>query len=91
MHIAASMKIPTVVIHGPSKSYWDAPYGNIHRVVEKDFPCRLGCDEDVCNHLNFKECMEKIQVDDVLTAVKEVFEEIYNKSDSSPSHSRSLH
>lgn len=80
MHIAASMKVPTVVIHGPSKSYWDAPYGNIHRIVEKDFQCRNGCDEDACNHQTFKECMEKIQVDDVLTAVREVFEEIYKKA-----------
>ena len=55
------MKTPTVAIFGPSKSKETGPYGNTHRVVEKDFPCRFGCDEDVCNHSVYKECMEKIR------------------------------
>ena len=41
------------------KEQGNRPYGNTHRVVEKDFPCRFGCDEDVCNHSVYKECMEK--------------------------------
>ena len=69
------MKTPTVAIFGPSKSNETGPYGNIHRVVEKDFPCRQTCDEDVCKHVPFKECMEVITVEDVLNAVKEVLEE----------------
>ena len=75
LHLASAMKTPTVAIFGPSKSNETGPYGNIHRVVEKDFPCRQTCDEDVCKHVPFKECMEVITVEDVLNAVKEVLEE----------------
>lgn len=48
LHIASVMKTPVVAIFGPSKSKETCPYGNIHRVVEKDFPCRYTCDEDAC-------------------------------------------
>jgi ADP-heptose:LPS heptosyltransferase len=76
MHIAASMKTPTVVIHGPSKKYWDAPYGNINRIVEKDFPCRYSCDENSCHYERYHACMEDIQVEDVFRAVEDIFKEI---------------
>lgn len=75
LHIASAMKTPTVAIFGPSKSKETGPYGNTHRVVEKDFPCRFGCDEDVCNHSVYKECMEKIEVADALEAVRYIVRE----------------
>lgn len=75
LHIASAMGTPTVAIFGPSKSKETGPYGNIHRVVEKDFPCRHTCDEDVCKHVPFKECMEAITVEDVLNAAREVLDE----------------
>lgn len=81
LHLASTMATPTVAVFGPSKSRETGPYGNIHRVVEKDFKCRFNCDEDVCNHINFKECMEKIQVDDVLNAVREVLGEVNKKAE----------
>ena len=79
LHIASAMKTPTVAIFGPSKSKETGPYGNIHRVVEKDFPCRFSCDEDVCKHQAYKECMEKIEVNDVLEAVRSLVRETHKR------------
>lgn len=72
MHIAAAMKTPMVAIFGPSKSVETAPYGKGHVVVEKDFPCRYACDEDVCNFKNYNECMKAIFADDVVYAVEKI-------------------
>lgn len=72
MHIAAAMKTPTVAIFGPSKSIDTGPYGKGHIVVEKDFPCRYACDEDVCHFEKYNQCMKDISVDDVMAAVSKV-------------------
>lgn len=74
LHLASAMGTPTVAIFGPSKSNETGPYGNIHRVVEKDYKCRETCDEDVCLYRNYKECMDSITVDDVMKAATEVLE-----------------
>lgn len=72
MHIAAAMKTPTVAIFGPSKSRETGPYGNVHRVVEKDFSCRFTCDESICKNKVYNECMKAISVEDVYKAIKEL-------------------
>ena len=72
LHIASTIKTPTVAIFGPSKSKETGPYGNIHRVVEKDFPCRFTCDEDVCEHKVYQACMKAITPDDVYNAAMEL-------------------
>lgn len=72
MHIAAAMKIPTVAIFGPSKSLETGPYGKGHIVVEKDFPCRYTCDEDVCLYKSYNQCMKDVSLYDVISAVKKV-------------------
>ncbi len=74
LHIASAMKTPTVAIFGPSKSIETGPYGNTHIVVEKDFPCRYSCDENVCKHKIYNECMTAITTDDVCNAVKDILE-----------------
>lgn len=73
MHISAAMKTPTVAIFGPSKSKETGPYGNIHRVVEKDFPCRYTCDEDVCHFNRHHACMEDISAEDVIFGVRKIW------------------
>lgn len=75
MHIAAAMKTPVVAIFGPSKSIETAPYGNIHRVVEKDFACRYTCDENTCKYKSHNACMKAIEVTDVMDKVAELMEE----------------
>ncbi len=72
MHIAAAMKTPTVAIFGPSKSRETGPYGKKCRVVEKDFPCRLSCDESVCKNKVYQACMNAISPDDVYRSVMEL-------------------
>lgn len=72
MHIAAAMKTPIVAIFGPSKSIETEPYGKGHIVVERDFPCRYTCDEDVCLYKNYNQCIKDISVDDVISAVRKV-------------------
>jgi predicted lipopolysaccharide heptosyltransferase III len=75
MHIAASVGTPTVALFGPSKSVETGPYGDMHRVVEKDFPCRAVCDESSCRYSRFHACMEDIGVDEVLHAVGNIMGE----------------
>jgi predicted lipopolysaccharide heptosyltransferase III len=72
MHIAAAMKTPTIGIFGPSKSQETAPYGSNCRVVEKDFPCRLSCDETKCRNKDYHGCMKAIYPHDVFNAIKEL-------------------
>ena len=72
MHLAAAMKTPTVAIFGPSKSVETRPYGEGHRVVEKEFPCRFACDENSCRYERYNACMEDLSVDDVFHAAEEL-------------------
>ncbi len=76
LHIASAMKTPTVAIFGPSKSRETGPYGNLHRVVEKNFSCRYSCDENSCHHERFHACMKDITIEDVFDAVKAVLEKV---------------
>lgn len=72
MHMAAAAGTPTVAIFGPSKSFETGPYGNRFRVVEKDFSCRMNCDESVCIHRPYHECMQSIGAEEVYVSVKEI-------------------
>ena len=80
LHIASAMKTPCVAIFGPSKSMETGPYGNVHRVVEKDFPCRYDCDESTCHWRLENECMTAICVADVLEAATTVLAEAKNEA-----------
>lgn len=72
MHIAAAMNTKTVALFGPSKSNETGPYGNIHRVVEKDVSCRRTCDESKCRSQRFHHCMLDIEVESVQQAIAEL-------------------
>lgn len=76
MHIAAAMKTPVVAIFGPSKSLETGPYGNIHRVVERDYTCRYTCDENTCSYESYKACMKAIEVTDVMNEIEDIMEEL---------------
>jgi lipopolysaccharide heptosyltransferase II len=79
LHAASAMNVPTVAIFGPSKSVETGPYGNIHRVVEKDFQCRYRCDENSCHNARHHACMEDITASDVVESVKSLMEELSSK------------
>lgn len=72
MHVAVAVETPCIALFGPSKSSETAPYGPCHRVVEKEFPCRLACDEGTCLFSEHHACMKAIQIDDVLRPVAEL-------------------
>jgi len=72
MHIAAAMKTPIVAVFGPSKSVETGPFGVEHRVVEKEFPCRRGCDENSCRYGRYNACMDDISADDVFRAADDL-------------------
>jgi len=75
LHIASMMKTPTVAVFGPSKSRETGPYGNPHRVVERDFPCRVTCDEDVCCFHSHHACMKAIGTEDVVAAAGSLYKD----------------
>ncbi|CAK8724400.1 heptosyltransferase-3 [Candidatus Electrothrix aarhusensis] len=81
MHIAAAMKIPTLAIFGPSKSVETAPYSPEGQVVEKDFPCRVSCDESRCCFPEYRSeyhaCLQEITVQDVQQAAEKILNRSY--------------
>lgn len=72
LHVASVVKTPTVAIFGPSESNETGPYQNVHRVVQKEFPCRHECDESVCTHEVYHGCMRAITPYDVYNAIREL-------------------
>jgi heptosyltransferase I len=70
MHLAALAGIPVVAIFGPTDHLVNGPYGAGHIIVRKDQPCSP-CRDKECMR---KDCMKSITVDDVLNAVKTVWE-----------------
>ncbi|MDI6782715.1 MAG: glycosyltransferase family 9 protein [bacterium] len=71
MHIAAAVGSRCVALFGPSKSGETAPAGIGHIVIEKEYPCREGCDEATCRYKIVQECMSSITVDEVYHAVEQ--------------------
>lgn len=74
MHVAVAVNTPVVAIYGPTDYRRTAPIGKIHTMVRKDLPCspcfKLEGDAQVhaCSHHN---CLNMIEVDEVLRAVEE--------------------
>jgi len=70
MHIAASYKVPTIAIIGPTKYKETYPYNTKYVIVRKDLECSP-CAKRVCplkgeeNH----KCMKQIKAEDVLNAI----------------------
>jgi lipopolysaccharide heptosyltransferase I len=67
MHIASFMKIPVIVIYGPTDPIVNEPLGP-HRKVRKDVGCNP-CRNRSCRELT---CLKAVTVDDVFKAVEEV-------------------
>ncbi|MGA2295927.1 MAG: glycosyltransferase family 9 protein [FCB group bacterium] len=74
MHIAAARNVPVIAIFGSSvKDFGFTPYRVPNTIVEKEVPCRpcshIGRSKCPKKHFN---CMMKIQVEDVLSAVTDM-------------------
>jgi ADP-heptose:LPS heptosyltransferase len=79
MHIAASVKTPTVAIFGPSKSSQTGPFSPVARVVETPCIYRERCDEHSCSNRVHHHCMQAISVNEVVQAVLELWNQTADK------------
>ena len=71
MHLAAAMGTPTVALFGPSGEAEWGPWGTPSRVVTTAFSCRP-CGQDGCGGGKVSECLTRLPVDAVYTAVQEL-------------------
>ena len=71
MHIAAAMGTPVVALFGPSGEKEWGPWRVPHRVVTSDHPCRP-CGNDGCGGSKVSECLTRLEVDRVHSAVNEL-------------------
>jgi len=71
MHIAAAFKVPTIAIFGPTDdsetSAWKNPK---YAIVKKELKCQP-CKKRICP-LKHHDCMKLIEVNDILTAIKNI-------------------
>ena len=73
MHMASAMRTPTVAMFGPSGEIEWGPWRTTHRIVTSTHSCRP-CGINGCGGSNRSECLETIEVSQVLAAVDGVLE-----------------
>ncbi|MEP6702857.1 MAG: putative lipopolysaccharide heptosyltransferase III, partial [Betaproteobacteria bacterium] len=73
MHMASAMRTPTVAMFGPSGEIEWGPWRTVHRIVTSAHSCRP-CGINGCGGSNRSECLETIEVSQVLAAVDSVLE-----------------
>ena len=59
VHLAAGLKVPTVMLMGPTDANRNGPYGQIENAIEVDRDCK-GCWKRACP--KNEDCLEKISV-----------------------------
>ena len=69
MHISAALGTPTVSLFGPTDPVRHSPYGQGHTVVRKKTEC-APCYKRKCKSYD---CMQAIQIEDVVEAIAERF------------------
>lgn len=75
IHIGAAVGTPVLAIFGPTHPGATGPYGaGLHRILTNDLPCRP-CGKRICHHVNTKECLTAISVEQVLDAASDLLEE----------------
>ena len=70
LHIASAMGVPTVAIFGPSDPLINGPYGDRHRIIQKDIHCK-NCYKRTCDSIK---CMKEIEVEEVFEAASSLIE-----------------
>ncbi len=70
MHMAAALNIPVFAIFGPANPVRTGPYGTIHTVIQKSFPCIPCYAKHPCTRHDFR-CMETLGVEEVLSCIRE--------------------
>jgi ADP-heptose:LPS heptosyltransferase len=75
LHIASSLKVPTVSMIGPTVTPLWLPFGKNNIAINKELPCSP-CNRAVCKG---HECMESITVDEIFEAVQSQITRIRSK------------
>lgn len=70
MHMAAALNVPVFAIFGPANPVRTGPYGKIHTVIQKDFPCSPCYAKHPCTRHDFR-CMETLKAEEVLDLIRE--------------------
>lgn len=85
MHTAAAMKVPCVVVFGPTNPKWVHPYGARHQIVRHALSCSpcfyYSARPLTCARRDFA-CIEGVQVDQVLQAVRPLLSDLRATGDS---------
>jgi heptosyltransferase-3 len=80
MHMAAAVGTPVVALFGPSGDVEWGPWAVPHRVVSSRFhPCRP-CGNDGCGGGKVSDCLTRLPVDSVMSAIDEVLQEASHRS-----------
>lgn len=74
LHMASATDAPTVAIFGPSDEVKYGPLAEKRKIVKPDVPCRP-CGKALCAIGPDKGCIDKITVEQVFDAAKELLEE----------------
>ncbi len=72
LHLAVGLGLPVIALYGPDDPKKTGPYGLIHRLHYKKFPCSPCNKTPSCQ--GRYDCMEAIEVDEVLDSVQAFLE-----------------
>ena len=73
VHMAAAVGTPCLVLFGPTRPDWTGPFGEGHRILSKDLPCRP-CLRRRCPR-GTGECLASITPEEVLEAMRQMEKE----------------
>ena len=73
VHLAAGLRVPTVMLMGPTDANRNGPYGQIQNAIEVDRPCR-GCWKRACP--KGLDCLAAIPVDAVAAKIGAVLRSV---------------
>lgn len=70
MHMAAALNVLVFAIFGPANPVRTGPYGTIHTVIQKDYPCAPCYARHPCRKWGFR-CMQDLGVNEVFDIIRE--------------------
>lgn len=72
MHMATAVRTPVIALFGAADPSRTGPIGSGHRILQaRDLTC-VPCRSRKCSNSHYMECMERITVDDVFEAAREM-------------------
>jgi heptosyltransferase II len=74
MHMATAVRTPVIALFGAADPERTGPTGSGHRVLQARKLACVPCRSRKCSNSHYMECMERITVDDVFDAVKEMLQ-----------------